>query len=486
MPPSAADSLVRTGRDRRRTSPDIITVSLDSQAQAHRTSSLDSRTDSSLPNRRSSSKRQVMYSHIGGRNAIVVSAAIILSAACYNEGQIWRCILLPDKSFEELYKTACCYIDSHREEAFSLSDDIAAHPELSGEEVRSTDLVCAWLEREGFEVERNYCNMKTAFKAKIGGGHPRVAILVELDALPVVGHGCGHNLSGTMSTFAGAALAKALAGINGELDVIGTPAEETWGAKCTMARLGVMDDVDLAMMIHCYSEKSLISMTAPALQGFNIVYRGVAAHAAGAPWDGRNAFNGARLFFDALDMMRQHVKPDVRMHGYITEAGTAVNTVPDLAKIHIELRSLDKRELESIIGRVRKIAEGTAVATETEVTFEKNDTSFDNPLELSSLEKIVGDAFNDAGLPVAPKEAQGGATDVGNISWRCPAIQPMLSIIDKPVPLHTAELESATRSPLGHERMALGARIMAYTLLRFMTDEKLRREVRAEFEKKSR
>ena len=391
---------------------------------------------------------------------------------------------MSDKTFEELYKTACDYIDLHRDFAFALSDDIAAHPELSGEEFRSTDLVCDWLKREGFEIVRDYCDMKTAFKAKIGSGHPRVSILVELDALPGVGHGCGHNLSGTMSTFAGAALAKAMADVAGELDVIGTPAEETWGAKCTMARLGVMDDVDLAMMIHCYSEKSLISMSAPALQGFYITYKGVASHAAGAPWDGRNAFNGARLFFDALDMMRQHVKPDVRMHGYIKEAGSAVNTVPDLAKIHIELRSMDKHELEGIIERVSKIARGAALATETEVTFEKNDTSFDNPLELSSLESIVADAFAKAGLPVSPKEAQGGATDVGNISWRCPAIQPMLSIVDRPVPLHTSELEAATRSQLGHERMALGARIIAFTMLRFLTDEKIRREVRAEFEAK--
>jgi len=124
------------------------------------------------------------------------------------------------------------------------------------------------------------------------------------------------------------------------------------------------------------------------------------------------------------------------------------------------------------------------MATETEVTFEKNDTHFDNPLELSSLEAVVGDSFAKVGLPVAPKEAQGGATDVGNISWRCPAIQPMLSIIDKQVPLHTAELEAATRSELGHARMAQGTKVIACTLLRFLTDEKLRQSVRAEFEAK--
>lgn len=388
------------------------------------------------------------------------------------------------ENFDVLYKKACDYIDAEKGKAFALSDDIAAHPELSGEEFRSTDLLCDWLKSEGFEIERNYCGMKTAFRARIGSGHPRVAILVEIDALPVVGHGCGHNLSGTMSTFAGAALSKVMDGVEGELDVIGTPAEETWGAKCTMADMGVMDDVDLAMMIHCYSNRNLISMTAPALQGFNITYKGVASHAAAAPWDGRNAFNGARLFFDGLDMMRQHVKPDVRMHGYMTQTGVSVNTVPELAKIHIELRSMDRRELESVIERVRKIAEGAAMATETEVTFEKNDTHFDNPLELSSLEAVVGDSFAKVGLPVAPKEAQGGATDVGNISWRCPAIQPMLSIIDKQVPLHTAELEAATRSELGHARMAQGTKVIACTLLRFLTDEKLRQSVRAEFEAK--
>ena len=386
--------------------------------------------------------------------------------------------------FKELLAKVYRSIEDHKEYAFSVSDDIAAHPELSGEEFRTSEIFCGWLRDEGFVVEMPYCGMETAFIAKKGSGKPRVAILVETDALPEVGHGCGHNLSGTMSALAGTAVGRAMDAIDGELLVIGTPAEETWGAKCRMADMGVMDDVDLAIMIHCTSAKNLVSMTTPALQGWNITYTGIASHAAAAPWDGRNAFNGARLFFDALDMMRQHVRPETRMHGIIKECGKAVNTVPDKAVIHLELRSPDKKYLEKITERVKKCAEGAAAATETELVFEKNYTSFDNTLELSSLEKIVQSGFDSVGLPTAEKEAPGGASDMGDISWCCPSIQPLLSIVDTPVPLHTAEFEAATRSGLGHERLAAGAKIIAYTALKILLDAAARKEVKEEFLRK--
>lgn len=386
--------------------------------------------------------------------------------------------------FEELYSQVNKFIDDKKSEAWRISDDIAAHPELSGEEIRTAELFCSWLKSENFSVEIPYCGMETAFIAKKGSGNPRIALFVETDALPVVGHGCGHNLSGTMSVLAGIAISKVMDKIEGELIVIGTPAEETWGAKCRLAKMGVMDDVDLAMMIHCYSQKNIVSMTTPALEGWNITFSGVAAHAAAAPWDGRNAFNGARLFFDALDMMRQHVRPEIRMHGIMTECGTAVNTVPDMARIHLELRAPDKRDLYNITERVKLCAAGAAAATETKMIFEKNETSFDNSLELSTLESVVKTGFERVGLPVAEKESPGGASDVGDISWRCPSIQPLISIIDKNVPLHTSELEAATRSELGHERLIDGTKIIAYTALRVFMDEKLRSEVKAEFLRK--
>ncbi|HPX03525.1 MAG TPA: amidohydrolase [Synergistaceae bacterium] len=389
---------------------------------------------------------------------------------------------MDEKLFEELYASVCDYIDEHQKTAIDLSDDIARHPELSGKEFRTTGLFRDWLKQEGFDVEMPFCNMETSFKAKIGNGHPRVALLLENDALPVVGHGCGHNLSGTMSAFAGAALSKIMDKVGGELLVICTPAEETWGAKCIMADMGVMDDVDLAMMIHCNPGKNLVSMTTPALESWNITYTGIAAHAAAAPWDGRNAFNGARLFFDALDMMRQHVTPDVRMHGFITECGTVVNTVPDKASIHIELRAQSKPDLDKITERVRLCAAGAAAATETVMTFEKGEVSFASSLELEALEEVVKSGFDRVGLEVAEKERKGGASDVGNISWHCPTIQPLLSIVDDAaVPLHTSEFEAATRSELGHERLVAGTKIIAYTALRFFTDQKLRDRVKAEF-----
>ena len=391
---------------------------------------------------------------------------------------------MDNHEFEQLLAKAFRYIDENIDAAAAISDDIADNPELSGKEFRTAGILRDALVKEGFTTEMPYCGMETAFCGKCGGGPVKVAFLAEYDALPEVGHGCGHNLSGMMSLLAGEALSKVIEQTGGEVLVIGTPAEETWGAKCGMADMGIADELSLAMMIHCYSGKSMVSMSTPALRGWNIKYSGVPAHAAAAPWEGRNAFNGSRLFFDALDMMRQHVKPDIRMHGIITESGTAVNTVPERASIHLELRALDKRDLESLTDRVRKIAAGAAEATETSVTFEPNDTYFYNSLELDSLEKITEEGFAKAGVPLAEKERQGGASDMGNISWRCPSIQPLLSITDIPVPLHTKEIEAATRSEMGHQRLAEGAKIMVFTALKILTDQSLREKVKAEFESK--
>ena len=197
--------------------------------------------------------------------------------------------------------------------------------------------------------------------------------------------------------------------------------------------------------------------------------------------DGRNAFNGARLFFDALDMMRQHVTPDVRMHGFITECGTVVNTVPDKSSIHIELRAQSKPDLDKITERVRLCAAGAAAATETVMTFEKGEVSFASSLELEALEEVVKSGFDRVGLEVAEKERKGGASDVGNISWHCPTIQPLLSIVDDAaVPLHTSEFEAATRSELGHERLLQGQKLLPIQHFGF-TDQKLRDRVKAEF-----
>jgi amidohydrolase len=174
------------------------------------------------------------------------------------------------------------------------------------------------LKEAGFDVEYPFAGIPTAFRGRKGKGGPKVALLVEYDALPGIGHACGHNLSGAMSTLAGMALASVSDELDGEIHVIGTPAEETNGAKVAMSEKGVFDDLDLALMLHCGGCLSFVRYESLAVDALEFIFNGKASHASASPWMGRNALNGVQLFFHAVDMLRQHLPPEVRMHGIIT------------------------------------------------------------------------------------------------------------------------------------------------------------------------
>lgn len=381
------------------------------------------------------------------------------------------------------------YIDAQAQEAIRISDDLARHPEISGEEYRSSALFASLLKSHGFAVEQPFLELPTAFMArrKLGHGGPVIALLVEYDALPVVGHGCGHNLHGTMSVFAGLALAHALdrARANATLWVVGTPAEEADGAKIAMAQAGVFDKVDLALMFHSNSQDTYVDARFLALDGYRFTFRGRTAHASAAPWLGRSAQNGVRLFMDAIDMFRLQSMPQDRIHALVESIpGGAVNVVPGEASCIVETRAPQRERLDEINEIIFDCARGAALATGTTVEWSKFISSFDDMVPNETAEELSRFVFQQLGITVLPQgPGPQGSSDIGNVSHRSPAVHPMLSISSAPITGHSVEFANATQSEEGHQALITGIRALTRIVGYVVADEELRRLIRKDFQK---
>ena len=386
----------------------------------------------------------------------------------------------------ERYEALCARLDqavaSLGDRAIALSDDLGHHPEISGQEYESSRKMAAMLQEAGFDVEYPFMGLDTAFigrKGKAGKGG-RVAVLVEYDALPGLGHACGHNVHGSMSILAGLALQPLADDLDAELWVVGTPAEEADGAKCRMSDEGLFDEVDLAIMIHCSGGKNFVAFRALAMDGYDFDFRGRAAHAAVSPWEGLNALNAAQFFMHSLDMLRQHVRPETRIHGVVLEGGTAPNIVPASARARFEVRAPWRTYLNDLVEQVFNCARGAALATGTEVSWKKFESSFDDMLGAPSAEAMMAEVMQEMGIRLDPPEEAGGASDVGNVSYRCTALQPVLAITDGGFPLHTPELAEATLKPQAHEALLQGARAIGRAVLRTWLDPDLRARMKAD------
>ncbi len=380
--------------------------------------------------------------------------------------------------YELLAKKLDEHIEKRSAKARAISDDLAANPELGGQEIRSSGVMADFLKEEGFKVEIPFMDIQTAYRGIVGDNGPIVALLAEYDALPGLGHACGHCLSGSMSLLAGSALAQIAKEAGGTIWVVGTPSEETDGAKVTMAASGLFDPVSLAMMIHASSNNSLVRYRSMAMDALEFRFRGKAAHASGSPWEGRNALNGVQLLFHALDMMRQHVKPDVRIHGIVTDGGAAPNIVPQSASAKFYFRAPSRAYLNGIMERILDCAKGAAMATQTEVSWENVEFSFDEMIPNDPAESMMESIFREMGVPFEDPTSPSGSSDVGNVSQRCPALQPELAIMDSYAAHHTVEFAQAVTTEKAHRAMELGARIMGRAAIRTWLDSDLREAMR--------
>lgn len=375
-------------------------------------------------------------------------------------------------------------INNNAETLKQLALFIGSHPELGHEEKLACEKLTAELERHGFRVEAGVLGLLTAFIATFASAKPgpTVAFLCEYDALPGLGHACGHHLICTSGLGAAIGLKAALDEIGGTIRVYGTPAEETKGAKVPMAEAGLFDDVDIALMAHPFyrHEKSGSSLAMDALQ---FEFRGKAAHAAANPEDGVNALDAVLLLFGSLNALRQQLASHARIHGIITHGGTAPNIIPDYAAAQFYIRSASRPYTDETARKAIRCAEGAALQTGCTLAVSNYEYSYD---ELRTNEPL-SETFT-ANLTALGVEADRihegrdhGSLDLGNVSRRCPAIHPFVQVIDETHMLHTPEFRDLAMTDRALDGMLLAAKALAATAYDAMVEPGLMARIKRAF-----
>jgi amidohydrolase len=366
----------------------------------------------------------------------------------------------------------------------ATSHDIHAHPELNYEERYAHDLLTGLLEDEGLEVERHAHGLETAFVARAGSAGPTIAVLCEYDALPGIGHACGHNIIATAGLGAGLAAAAVAEEVGARVVVMGTPAEEGGGGKIRLARRGAFDGVDAAMMVHP-AGFDLARMDVIAVQELTATYTGEAAHAAAFPHKGRNALDAAVLGYVNVAALRQHIRPNERVHGVFTDAGDKPNIVPARAATEWMVRSSSIRSLGPLKERVAACLRAGAMAAGCEVELAWKPIVYADMLDNEVMVGFYRANSEALGRPVVepdPKMVVVGSTDMGNVSYVVPSIHPMIQAAPHGVPIHTPEFAGHAASPTGDHAVVHGALAMAWTVADLWLADGALDAVRAEFE----
>jgi len=365
----------------------------------------------------------------------------------------------------------------------SLSRTLHAHPELSLEEFRSAALLTRFLESEGFRVRRGVGGLETAFVARKPGrrGGPRLAFLAEYDALPGIGHACGHNLIGAAAAGAGAALGRTIRDLRGEVVVIGTPAEETIGGKAVLVDRGLFDGIDAALMFHPSTEDRVYT-TSLACHSLEVVFHGRAAHAVAAPEQGINALDALiRLFVD-LERLKRRLPREVRMPGIIAEGGKRANIVPDRAVGRFTLRARNLRTLGRVERAFRGAVRGAARATGARSTIR----SLDHPYAEMVTNRVMADIFKRelasmGRRTVDTPRTRMGSLDMGNVSQTVPSIHPYVAVAPQSAPLHSRGFARFAGGPRGRAGLLVATRALALSALAALTDDEVLSRSRREF-----
>ena len=401
---------------------------------------------------------------------------------------------------EELAGRSNSAIEGSRQALFDISLDVHAHPELNYEEHYSSDALAGFLEERDFRVERGVGGVETAFRATIPGGAgdgPTIAVLAEYDALPEIGHGCGHNLIAMAAMGAALGLQASAQDLPGQAVIIGTPAEEGGGGKIRLLEAGVFDGVDATLSSHPFSNRTLVPASAAmgeswslAMVGFRYMYHGRAAHAAAAPEAGVNALNAVIHLFTGIDALRQHLRDDVRIHGVITDGGLAPNVVPEFAAANFMLRSRDGRYLsDEVVGKVRLVAEGAAAMTGARLEVEEFYPFYENVQPNVTLAQAVGANAQSLGMrldePVAGRPGSGASTDFGNVSQVMPAFELRYAVSEAPVASHTRDMAATAVTELALSNALLVAKTLSLTAGDLLRDPTLVEAARAEYADRS-
>ena len=385
----------------------------------------------------------------------------------------------------ELSKTIDATIDRERTALAKLSHDIHANPELRFEEHKAAGWIAEMLRGRGFEVEHGLAGMPTALRAKKGGPGPasaRVAILGEYDALPKIGHACGHNLIAASAVGAFLGAAAVVERTKGEIVFLGTPAEEGGGGKIKMIAEGVFEDIDAAMMFHPF-DRDMLAHRALASMWMSMTFRGAPAHAAAAPHDGKSALQACMDTFRLIDGQRIRFRDGVRVHGYVTNGGQAVNIIPENASCEFSVRARDVKELERVSGIVERCAKAAALASDVEVDVVARRGYRDMRNNLT-MARAFGANLGTLGRQAAESDERVGAgsTDMGDVSYVVPSIHPYLAIVDENEALcHQHAFADAAASDRGFATALDAARALARTAVELLVDDDLRASVRDEW-----
>jgi len=397
---------------------------------------------------------------------------------------------------DELASRSNLAIEASKQALFDLSKDVHAHPELNYEEYYSSDALAGFLESNGLSVERGIGGVETAFRATIpggGGGGPTIAVLAEYDALPEIGHGCGHNLIAMAAMGAALGLQANAQDLPGSVVVIGTPAEEGGGGKIRLLEAGVFDGVDATLSSHPFSNRTVIPAASPkgeswslAMVGYRYMYHGKAAHAAAYPEQGINALNAVIHLFTGIDALRQHLRDDVRIHGVITDGGTAPNVVPEFAAANFMLRSRDGRYLsDEVVGKVRQVAEGAAAMTGSRLEIEEFYPFYENVQPNVTLAQAMGANAQALGMkldePIPGRPGSGASTDFGNVSQAMPGFELRYAVSETPVPSHTRQMQETAVTDLALNSALLVAKTLSLTASDLLLDAAMVEAAKAEY-----
>jgi aminobenzoyl-glutamate utilization protein B len=427
-------------------------------------------------------------------------------------------------------RAAVASVDRQAVEMAALSDQVWRFAETALRETKSSALLADYAEAQGFHVERGVAQMPTAFVASYGKGRPIIGILGEYDALPGVsqkaipkqealvpgapGHGCGHNLFGPASLAAAVAIKERIAAgeLSGTIRFYGTPAEEDIGGKIYMIRAGLFDDLDAAIAWHPGDEIEADTEGSQAMVDFAVEFHGKQAHAAADPWNGRSALDGVELFTHALNMMREHVEPTVRMHYVITDGGDVPNVVPDYARVWTWMRDSTHQSVDQLVERARAMAEGAALATGTKSELEIRSGSYETltnlagarlihdnmswlgPIEWSKSEQEFAQKIQRAtGVPpvglkgevkpldLEPGPPEGGSTDVADVSWIVPTLQMTVTTAAYKAPWHAWPVVATGGMSIGHKGMVYAAKALAASMVDLYEEPEQLAAVQREF-----
>ena len=372
-------------------------------------------------------------------------------------------------------------VDLQRQQLIQLSLNIHDNPELGFKEEKASAWLTGYLEDNEFHVERGIAGVATAFQATYGQGSPRIALLAEYDALPKIGHGCGHNIIAASAVGAAVGSKPIIDRLGGNIVVLGTPGEEVFGGKIDMVQAGVFKEIDVAMIVHP-GVRNVVTMQALACTGVEAEFFGQPAHASAEPHKGVNALEAIILAFTSINSLRQHIKEEARIHGIITDGGEAPNIVPAHSAAEFYVRAPDNEYLDELKSKVSNCLIGASTASGARLEYHWDDIAFDSMKNNETLAELFKQNLESLGRHVEAfnPEFGLGSTDMGNVSQVVPSIHPTIAIASPEVLIHTPEFAAAAASEAGHEGLTDAAKALAMTVVDILQPGMLD-EIRQEF-----